>query len=220
MMAAGWCPFRFRSRMVYEPTVDPLPRRHNPAAARGTVVHRRIELHQRGQVPLEGDAADPFDSGPGWEVGSYDAYLTSRFASRRAALIEAPFELDTDVRVRGRIDAIYEEEGRWEVVDFKSGRRDDDPSRLVQLQSYAIAAIDFDFGIDRPLSLQLTFAYLGGGVDELTFDADEAWLSEARDALQGLTRGISDNRFDERPGPWCGGCDFLRFCGPGKRHLG
>ena len=44
------CPRRF-----YWSEVDPLPRRVNPAAVRGTEIHRRIELHQKGIVPLAVD---------------------------------------------------------------------------------------------------------------------------------------------------------------------
>jgi DNA helicase-2/ATP-dependent DNA helicase PcrA len=208
------CPKRY-----FWTVVDPLPRRHSPAATRGTQVHRRIELHQRGQVPLEAEDQDPFEPGEGAEPGAYDAYMTSRFAAQRASLLEAPFEIDVGVRIRGRIDAIYSDDARWEVVDFKSGRREEDPSRLVQLQAYAMAAHDFDFGLIPPTDLRVTFAYLGGGLDEVSYEADTGWLSGARATVSTLATGITEDRFDERPGPWCERCDFLRFCAPGRSHL-
>jgi DNA helicase-2/ATP-dependent DNA helicase PcrA len=161
----------------------------------------------------EGDRS----SGP----GAYDTYITSRFADRRATLVETPFsiELGTGYRVRGRIDAIYTDEDSWEVVDFKSGGRKDDPSRIVQLQSYAVAARDVDFGLPRPKEMSVTFAYLGGGLEEVTYVADDPWVQSARRSMDDLTTGIADEFFSESPGKWCRGCDFLSFCRPGQDEL-
>jgi DNA helicase-2/ATP-dependent DNA helicase PcrA len=212
------CPKRF-----FWSEIDPLPRRRNPAAIAGTDLHRRIELHQRGQVPLEDlepGLYDAMDESEG--AGGFKAFLQSRFAARAAALVEAPFILRTDsgYEVRGRIDAIYEEDRKWEIVDFKSGRRRDDPSRMVQLQAYAVAADRYDFGIDRPEEIQVSFAYLGGGLDVHSEQADEAWRATARSTLEGLTEAIEAERFEPTPGDWCSGCDFLRFCPEGRAEVG
>ncbi|MEE8375107.1 MAG: PD-(D/E)XK nuclease family protein, partial [Acidimicrobiia bacterium] len=213
------CPKRF-----FWTNVDPLPRRSNPAANRGTEVHRRIELHQKGQVPFEEMTDDLYDvvegdisSGP----GAFDTYLSSRFAEKTATMIEVPFslELDTGYLLRGRIDAVYCDNGRWEVVDFKSGRPRTDPALVVQLQAYAVAATEVDFGITKPEALDVTFAYLGGGLTEVTHSADERWVSRARESLNALTGRISTSEFDESPGSWCASCDFLQFCGPGQTEV-
>ncbi len=208
------CPKRF-----YWSSVDPLPRRRSLAAQAGTELHRRIELHQRGQVPFEQLSDDLYDvpDEPSGD-GGFKAFSKSRFAERPAALIEAPFEIvvGDGYRVRGRIDAVYVDEGHWEVVDFKSGRPSEDPSRVVQLQSYAIAASDVDFGYPAPEELDVTFAYLGGGLAESTYQADSVWVEQARTDVAGLARSIEHRAFSETPGDWCRSCDFLRFCEPGK----
>jgi DNA helicase-2/ATP-dependent DNA helicase PcrA len=213
------CPKRF-----YWSDVDPLPRRRNPAAVRGSEIHRRIELHQRGQVPFEDLEPDLYDA-VGLDdgetgTGGYRAYEESGYATRRAVLVEAPFtfELDNGYRVRGRIDAIYADDGHWEVVDFKSGRQREDPSRVVQLQAYAVAVTDLELGPERPLSLDVTFAYLGGGLDVETTRADSNWVQAARARLLRLTDGIDAGEFTATPGEWCINCDFLQFCEPGKRE--
>ncbi|HEU4320061.1 MAG TPA: ATP-dependent DNA helicase [Acidimicrobiia bacterium] len=209
------CPKRF-----FWTDIDPLPRKRNPAAIRGSEVHRRIELHQLGQVPFEDFSEDLYDNvaDDGEGVGAFAAYEGSRFANTRAALIEAPFTvaLDNGHRIRGRIDAIYADGKRWEIVDFKSGRRRDDPARMVQLQAYAVAADDVDFGIARPEELDVTFAYLGGGVDEHTERADPTWVDSARRTLHQLTDRIERGDYEAQPGSWCGQCDFLQFCEPGQ----
>ena len=213
------CPKRF-----YWSEVDPLPRSRNPAAVRGTELHRRIELHQRGQVPFEEMSEDLYDHLPG-EHGpassGYKAYEQSRFADNAADLVEAPFsiELGPNQKVRGRIDAIYRNGTNWEIVDFKSGRPSEDPSRLVQLQAYAVAAQDVDFGIPGPETLEVTFAYLGGGLTEESYRADQKWLHQARKSLDELAEGIRSEDWDPAPGEWCHNCDFLRFCPAGRAWM-
>lgn len=212
------CPKRF-----YWTDIDPLPRRPNPAALRGSELHRRIELDQLGQVPFEEFSDDLYDSvgedGP--VEGGFAAYRSSRFAADRAALVEAPFSFKVEggYVVRGRIDAVYCDGPRWEVVDFKSGRPSQDPARMIQLRAYGLAATKVDFGLPKPEELRLTFAYLGGGLHEETVTADNAWLEEAQDTLGDLTARIDRGEFPEAPGEWCRSCDFLRFCEVGENWL-
>ena len=212
------CPKRY-----YWSDVDPLPRRRNDAATRGNEIHRRIELHQRGQIPFDELTPDLYDAvgEAGHGPGAFQAYEGSRFASARADLVEAPFtvELDNGYRVRGRIDAVYTDGDHWEVVDFKSGRRSEDPSRIVQLQAYAVAATALDLGIGHPESIDVSFAYLGDGLDVVTTTADPAWIGSAEDRLIALTNDIAAGEFTESPGEWCRSCDFLQFCEPGQRAL-
>ncbi len=203
--------------------VDPLPRRRHDAAVRGSEIHRRIELHQRGQIPFEDMESDLYDvvDEATEAPGGYAAYQSSRFASQRANMVETPFtvELGNGCRVRGRIDAIYANQGRWEVVDFKSGRRSDDPSRIVQLQAYAVAVNDLDLAESRPDLVDVTFAYLGGGLDVVTTRADQEWMNRARARLTEITNDIAAGRFPESPGEWCRNCDFLQFCEPGQKEV-
>ena len=217
LVTMAQCPKRF-----FWTDVDPLPRRRNPAATRGTEVHRRIELHQKGQVPFDEMSEDLYDVTDGeGSVGAYDAYISSDFATRTADLIEAPFgfELENGYRVRGRIDAVYCENRDWEVVDFKSGRAQADSSRLVQLQAYAVAVNEVDFGLPMPTHVDVAFAYLGGGLELISYEATAYWVDNARSTLVDLTNRMSEERFEEQPGSWCGSCDFLRFCEPGQRQV-
>ena len=137
-------------------------------------------------------------------------------------VVEAPFgvALDNGYSIRGRIDAVYVDDGRWEVVDFKSGRPGQDPSRVVQLEAYAVAVNEVDFGIPAPEIVDVTFAYLGGGLHEVVTRADPPWVDAARAHLLQLTGAIEAGQFPETPGPWCGNCDFLRFCPAGRREVG
>lgn len=213
------CPKRF-----YWTAIDPLPRRRNRAATIGTEIHRRIELHQRGQVPfdeLQPELYDAPDEPAEGEGGGFEAYESSRFASRSARFVEVPFDvgLDNGYTIRGRIDAIYADDGHWEVVDFKSGSRKQDPARIVQLEAYAVAIDRVAFADQKPKTLDVTFAYLGGGLEEVTIRADHAWVVSAGEHLVELTDSIDGGEFSETPGPWCHHCDFLQFCQPGQEQV-
>lgn len=214
------CPKRF-----FWTNVDRLPRRPNPAARHGTEVHRRIELHHRGQLAFDEVSPDLYDlpEADGSPSGS-DAFTTftaSRFATATPWLVEAPFVLGIGtMRIRGRIDAIYQASpGNWEIVDFKSGRRKEDASLRVQLEAYAVAASREAVAPSSPTSLDVTFAYLGGGMDVVTENADATWIDQASSHLQDLSDGIVAGRFSPTPSAACSGCDFLRFCRAGKDYL-
>ena len=213
------CPRRF-----YWSEVDRLPRRYSPAARRGVDVHRKIELHHKGVVPLDEASSELYDlPEPAESVARpYDAFLGSRFASERPYLVEAPFTLNVEpgLAIRGRIDAVYRSEDLWEVVDFKSGRPSANASRRVQLQAYAVAVSRGALSPQPPPRLQVTFAYLGDGLVCETEDADEGWLVDAEESLGSIARGIVDQAFEPTPGPACGSCDFLSVCDAGRTHVG
>ncbi|MEX2623783.1 MAG: ATP-dependent DNA helicase [Acidimicrobiia bacterium] len=215
------CPRRF-----FWTEVDRLPRRPNPAARHGTDIHRRIELHHRGQLAFDDVTTDLYDlpeadSGPAVPE-AFSAFTSSRFATVTPWLVEAPFEVVVgDLRVRGRIDAVYQNEpGVWEIVDFKSGRRKDDPNLKVQLEAYALAAVREAVATTAPQTLDVTFAYLGGGLEVVTDHVDFLWMEQAADRLVTIATGITDREFAPTPSPACTGCDFLRFCPAGKQFVG
>jgi len=214
------CPQRF-----HWTEVDRLPRRPSLSMRAGVELHRRIELHNRGTVPLE-EAAEEFfdvpdDGTPADTESGFSAYRSSRFAAGRPRWVEAPFELAVGSgRLSGRIDAIYEPgPGTWEIVDFKGGRRRDDPAMAVQLEAYAVAVCDAGFAPEPPERLLVTFAYLGGGLEEVTTEVDDPWLAGARMHLQELMEEAASGVTDPSPGEACRRCDFARFCDAGTAWL-
>ncbi|MEK7251745.1 MAG: ATP-dependent DNA helicase [Actinomycetota bacterium] len=213
------CPLRYRWSEI-----DRLPRRPSPAARRGVELHRRIEMHNRGTVAFE-DATPGFYDAVGDEASPESAYARfsrSRFAAQRPILVEAPFTLVIDeVRISGRIDAIYEDGDGWEVVDFKSGRATDDPARNVQLEAYALAVAEAGLAGGRvPAAIRVTFAYCGGNdIDEVTETVDEAWLQAARAHLGALIAAATASEHPAAPSDACRHCDFAHVCVAGTAWL-
>jgi len=120
----------------------PLPRPPAPAASRGTRFHAWVETLW-AQRPLLGPDELPGagDDGAGDDAelaALQEAFLASPWAARAPHAVEAPFAVPLAGRVvRGRIDAVYRlPDGRWEVVDWKTGNEEADP---VQLAVYRLA---------------------------------------------------------------------------------
>jgi DNA helicase-2/ATP-dependent DNA helicase PcrA len=221
MVTLADCPQRY-----YWSEVDPLPRRPAPALRRGSRIHRLIEVHGRGQLVF-GDADDSRHDlsaaeGATGRPDPYQVYLASRFAATRPRFIETPISLELPTAtVRGRIDAVYEPRpGEWEIVDFKSGRRSENPTTIVQLEAYAVAAATGALAPNPPETLKVTFAYLGGGsLEEVSAVADRGWVREARHHLVALGTAAAGPEFPAVPSARCDRCDFLRFCDPGRAFL-
>ena len=127
----------------------PLPRRPSPVTRRGTAFHAWLETTVFGQPQLlEPDdlpgAAD--DAAPADEdlLALQEAFRASDWWGRVPTEIEVPFEMELEgLLVRGRIDAVFaEQDGGWDVVDWKTGRLPtgaDANAAAVQLAAYRLA---------------------------------------------------------------------------------
>lgn len=218
------CPQQFRWAFV-----DRLPMRPSPALRRGVRFHRQVELHNLGRVPLEDmeeiayDLPIEHDATASAGPDPYEVFLDSRLAGEAARFAEVPIDLQFGtVRVRGRIDAVYEPEpGMWEIVDYKSGGASDDPALNVQLQTYAIAAADGAVASPPPEQLSVTFAFFGRGeYAERSVEVDEPWLAAARERIDSLTQRFALDDFEPTPSDACKRCDFRTFCDAGRSFLG
>jgi DNA helicase-2/ATP-dependent DNA helicase PcrA len=219
------CPKQF-----YWSVVRPLPRRASGAARVGTQVHRWIEERAGRQLTLiEPNSEHVGGEAPGVVARLKDSFLASEYADLDPVRVEAPFSLVIGHHlVRGRIDAAYEragregDDGRIELVDFKTGRaadRDDRSSGL-QLDIYGLAAVD-SWRAD-PDRIRTTYCYLrtdGAPVVE-SVDWTTATLEEVRSRVGATLDAIAAARFEASPGGWCGRCDFLSFCPAGQQAEG
>ena len=215
--------------------VEPLPRRYSYVTRRGTRIHRQIELHHQGKVPLlEPDSEEPDLAGDDRPVesstgpGPFEVFLESRFSGMQTQWLEKAFNLRLggNFLVRGRIDAVYRRgAGDWEIVDFKSGQppaEDPHSTRLAQMQVYALAVSEVPELGPPPSNLSVTIAYLGGGRLREVPSAepvDRAWLASSRTRLEGMARSIVDQQWDPTPSPECSKCDFYSLCPEGKTFI-
>jgi DNA helicase-2/ATP-dependent DNA helicase PcrA len=224
------CPKQF-----YWTVVRPLPRRSSAAARIGTDVHRWIQQRSGRQLSLI-DALDeaPLDEAPP-DGGATDheappaepglaerlkaSFLASAWADLDPLRVEAPFALALgDHVVRGRIDAVYERDGRLELVDFKTGRQaaPSDPAAGVQLDLYGLAAVD-TWAAD-PARLRTTYCWLRPDTPPAveSLDWGPATVERVRAHLGATLDRLAADRFGATPGGWCRGCDFLSVCPAGR----
>ncbi|MBF6318885.1 ATP-dependent helicase [Nocardia cyriacigeorgica] len=142
----------------------PLPYPPNPLARRGTAFHAWVQRwfaadRLLGLDELPG-AADTADSADAELARMQEAFLSSRWAHRSPIEVEVPFETTiAGTVIRGRMDAVFAEpDGRWTVVDWKTGAEPnaaDEPAVAVQLAVYRLAWA------------RLTAARTGADADEL-----------------------------------------------------
>jgi DNA helicase-2/ATP-dependent DNA helicase PcrA len=220
MIEYARCPKRF-----YWTAVRPLPRFSGPAARLGTQVHGWIERKSSGQTSLiELDempdlTAEELAGEPGKLDRLQRAFTESRFAAAPPLFAERPFLLSIDgFVVSGRIDAIFgAPDGKWEVVDYKTGRTPSAEDELsgLQLDIYALACTDVWRKAAEDLSL--TYFYLASG-EEVTRPAGDP--RETRGRVRRALEGVAARQFTATPGPFCRWCDFLSFCDPGRAFLG
>jgi DNA helicase-2/ATP-dependent DNA helicase PcrA len=151
----------------------PMPYKPAPLARRGTAFHRWLEQRFRAEVLLDVDALPgSADEGAAPEddlTSLQEAFEASEWGARSPHAVEVPFQtLVAGVVVRGRMDAVfrYADGGshRWDVVDWKTGRRPsgaDAEAASVQLAAYRLAWADLQ-GV--PLeSVGAAFHYVRSG---------------------------------------------------------
>lgn len=119
----------------------PMPRRPSVVAEKGTIVHSLIEAHYRPKTLL--DFEDMNDSLERTGIGSNaesdadveeltQVFRASRFAELMPVAVEQPFAISVGgTPITGYIDAIFEIDGRFLVVDWKTGTAEHlDPTQL------------------------------------------------------------------------------------------
>lgn len=136
----------------------PMPAAPAPAADRGTRFHAYLESRYGQQLllgpdDLAGAADDDIDSEADLATLK-EAFEGSPYARRSPVAVEAPFSLLVSGRVViGRIDAVFREGDRYEVVDWKTGSPEHvDPMQLAlyrlawsQIEGVPVSQVDAAF---------------------------------------------------------------------------
>jgi DNA helicase-2/ATP-dependent DNA helicase PcrA len=120
----------------------PMPRPQDQYSRRGTAFHLWIEHHFNAATLFDDedlDFLDPLE--PDQTLESLkQSWLASEWGNRSPVAVEVPFEAVLGgVLIRGRIDAVYEINGRFEVIDWKTGATTLGESAAVQLAVYRLA---------------------------------------------------------------------------------
>ena len=156
----------------------PMPRPQDEYSRRGTVFHLWVEKYF-GQGTLfddeDLDPIDPLESDQTLEELK-KSWLSSEWGDRQPYAVEVPFEsVLAGVLLRGRIDAVYKDGDRYEVIDWKTGSKRLGESATIQLAMYRLAWAKLQ-NID-PSLVSAAFHYVPTGVTDRRADLlDEAGL--------------------------------------------
>jgi DNA helicase II / ATP-dependent DNA helicase PcrA len=218
LSVSGLVAYQRCPRQCYWSVIEPRPRPASPAARVGSLIHGWIERRAARQGSLLVDEAPA--SSPDPMACLQAAFLASPYGGLQPLAVERPFVVTVgEAVVRGRVDALYDREGRFEVVDFKTGNRPcaDDRAAGLQLDLYALAAVD---AWDRaPEEVRTTEWYLAAGEGHSRdFDAGE--ITRVRRRVAGALEGLAAGRFAPEPGSYCARCAFLGLCRTGQAALG
>ncbi len=136
----------------------------------------------------------------------------ARFAAATTRMTEAPFSLTVeDVRLYGRMDLLFKEDGGWVVVDYKTGSRDKGRGYEHQVRMYALAVAGA-VG-ESPRQAVLVAIGDGGDYDE---EIDSAGLATTKSLLLKTARGIRAGKFECQAGDHCEHCGYHpKFCSGG-----
>ncbi|GAB3088083.1 ATP-dependent helicase [Corynebacterium aquatimens] len=162
----------------------PVPFKPNAYAKRGTAFHEWIEGFYGARPLLDEDelpGIDEADFDAATLARLKDAFASSHWASKTPVKVEHPFEIALgSAVVRGRIDAVFETDDGWIVVDWKTGTKPAPrqmESAKLQLAVYREAWKRY-VRDDRPI--QAMFFYVRDGEDFAPRDLPE------RDELERL----------------------------------
>jgi DNA helicase-2/ATP-dependent DNA helicase PcrA len=120
----------------------PMPRASDEFSRRGTAFHLWIEKHFNVATLFDDedfDEVEPLEADQKLE-DLKAAWLSTEWAERTPHAVEVPFEtVIAGVLIRGRIDAVYKDGNRYEVVDWKTGSKKLGKSAAIQLAVYRLA---------------------------------------------------------------------------------
>ncbi len=171
-----------------------MPRPPSPVTRRGTAFHAWLESTVFGLPQLldPDDLPGAADQGAGVDddlLALQEAFRTSQWWGRVPAEIEVPFATTiAGVVVRGRMDAVFADPGgRFDVVDWKTGRRPEGveaDAAAVQLAAYRLAwAALAGVPVER---VRAAFFYVREGVTARPADLLDA------DGLAALVAGLPE----------------------------
>lgn len=123
-------------------------------------------------------------------------------------------KIERSVFLTGKIDRVdQKEDGKIEVIDYKTGKRPDDKKLKKDLQLSIYARAVSDPGLyHKPIEkIYLSFYYLQAR-EKITFNRSKDDLKEVQTRVLDVVQKIKNNEFPPRVGQWCNFCSFRMVC--------
>jgi putative RecB family exonuclease len=231
------CPLAFRFA-----SIDRLPEPPHPATAKGSLVHRALELlfcRQPGErtpamaaTDLE-HAIEELRTDPEFALLELDDEAEAAFFADAARLVERYFAMEDpravraiglelrleaavgELTLRGIIDRLeLDDDGELVVTDYKTGR-----PPAVNREQQRLGGVHFYAFLceqalgKRPARIQLLYLSTGEVIETRPSEQSTRFLPRRTAAVyQAVTRACSSEDFRPRPGPLCAYCAFKAWC--------
>lgn len=225
------CPLHYRLKYILK-----IPSAPVPSLSFGTSVHAVLRDYYQAIIRDE-EIPEKFIEKlleNSWIGEGYSSRSHEKNAYQHAALIlneyikkngihkplavETPFQFYLGkMKVGGRIDRVDQlEDGRIEIIDYKTGTNQTDEKKIVkdvQLTMYALAAMSVRDEIfnKTPDNIVLSLYYLESG-DKLSTTRTEEQLDEAKEFFIKKAEEISKSDFQCTGGMMCKNCEYKMLC--------
>ena len=224
------CPYRYKLLIKYKLATPP-----NPFFQFGRVIHAVIAYINSEFItkrkPTTEEVQHHYDAVFDKFLGSADipSYVIARQKSRglkavrnyytkKRTWLESVNDVESDFQysldeclVRGRYDLIIAyPNGKYAIIDFKTGQPHEYLRTDFQMQVYSLAAVH-----QLKLALEKAVLYYTEPDIEVTYNVDEVFLNNGRANLQYVVNGIASGHFEPTPGKACTRCEIRKLCEAG-----
>lgn len=122
-------------------------------------------------------------------------------------------ELDPEHGVMGYVDRLARRAGRFEVHDYKTGRRKGDHADIFDNRQLALYAMGVANGSCAPSDVRLVWHYVQIGKTHEAMHSAEEYASLRRETLSLIARIEKERRFPRQRSWVCRWCNFQEVCG-------
>lgn len=119
------------------------------------------------------------------------------------------FPLGENLTLTGKIDRIDKDEGGYHLIDYKTGRKTDDPFQLI---AYTLLA---ENSLGKSPIKKASFVYLQSGETQTftpTDELKEQTLERIKNIVAQIRERSQKEDFSPKPGRICIFCDYVEFC--------
>ena len=143
-------------------------------------------------------------------------YVHKNDVTKTPSMLEDYYDADIaeDVKVLGRIDRVDEDEAGYHVIDYKTGKFNEEDISDLQLVIYAMIMAA---NIKKPI-YKASYLYLTED-KWYSLDIDESLYEDAREkVLEEVEKIKQEKEFLPQMNKYCRTCDFLELC-PKKEEV-
>ena len=143
-------------------------------------------------------------------------YIHKNNVANTPAMLEDYYDTDIakDIKVLGRIDRVDEDEQGYHVIDYKTGKFDQEDLNDFQLIIYALI---MSANIKKPI-YKASYLYLANNQWHSIDVSDDMYKQSVAKVKKEVEKIKNEKKFKPKINKYCKTCDFLEIC-PKKEEI-